>query len=145
MGRLEEEKGMAVQALIVEDSRIGRSVLKLHLEKAGFEVVAEAGNASEGRELFQRLHPQLVTLDLLMPQVGEMDAKSLFHLIRKEAPGVAVVVISAHPLGTERAQYLRNGALAYFEKPLNFRSLIAKLEQLFPHRGAAADHRQTAA
>jgi DNA-binding response OmpR family regulator len=123
---------VAVQTLVVEDSRIGRSVLKLHLERAGFEVVGEAGNASEGLELFRTLHPQLVTLDLLMPQVGEIDAKSLFYSIRKEASGVAVVVISAHPMATDRAEYLRNGALAYFEKPFNFRSLITKLNQLFP-------------
>ena len=129
---------MAVEALIVEDSEIGRSVLRLHLEKAGFEIVGEAGSASEGLDLFKSLHPQLVTLDLLMPQVGGMDAKSLFCFIRNEEPDVAVVVISAHPAATERTEYVRGGALAYFEKPLNVRSLLSKLNQIFLHRGSAS-------
>jgi DNA-binding NtrC family response regulator len=62
--------------------------------------------------------------------------RSLFYFIRKEAPEAAVVVISAHPRATERAEYMRNGALAYFEKPFNFESLVAKLEQIFPQSKA---------
>jgi DNA-binding response OmpR family regulator len=60
-----------------------------------------------------------------------VDAKSLFRLIRKEAPEAAVVVISAQPKTREQAEYLGSGALAYFEKPINFASLASKLKQIF--------------
>lgn len=118
--------------MIVDDSPVVRKALRLRLEKAGFEVAGEASNASEGLDLFRALQPQLVTLDLLMPKVGEIDAKALFSAIREERPEVAVIVISAHPKGIERAQYIGKGALAYFEKPPNFEALLRKLGQIFP-------------
>jgi two-component system, chemotaxis family, chemotaxis protein CheY len=121
-----------VKVLIVEDSPTGRSVLRRRLEEIGCEIVGEAGNASEGLELFRTLHPQLVTLDLLMPQSGEVDAKLLFRSIREEAPEAAVVVISAHPKANEQAEYMGNGALAFFQKPVDFKSLVSKLKQIFP-------------
>jgi two-component system, chemotaxis family, chemotaxis protein CheY len=122
---------MAVRTLIVDDSPVARRVLKHRFESKGFEVVGEAANATEGLEMFRSLQPQLVTMDLLMPTVDEVDSKSLFQSIRKEGPEVAVVVISAQPKTTERAEYVRKGAVAYFEKPLNFEALFAKLNQIF--------------
>jgi two-component system, chemotaxis family, chemotaxis protein CheY len=101
---------MPVRTLIVDDSPVVRKTLRLRFEKAGFEVVGEALNASEGLEMFRTLQPQLVTLDLMMPKVGETDAKVLFRSIREERPEVAVIVISAQPKGVERAEYMRKGA-----------------------------------
>ena len=124
-------RGM-IRTLIVDDSPVVRKALRLRLEKAGFEIVGEALNASEGLELFRALQPRLVTLDLLMPKVGEIDAKTLFSSIREEQPETAIIVISAHPKGIDRAEYMRKGALAYFEKPPNFGALLAKLDQIFP-------------
>jgi CheY-like chemotaxis protein len=127
------EADVGVKVLIVEDSPTGRSVLRRRLEETGCEVVGEAGNASEALESFRTHHPQLVTLDLLMPQsAGGMDAKTLFRSIRKEAPEAAVVVISAQPRAREQAEYMGNGALAYFQKPVDFASLVSKLKQIFP-------------
>jgi two-component system chemotaxis response regulator CheY len=125
---------VAARTLIVEDSGAARKVIRRRLEQIGCEVVAEATNASEGLSLFRSLRPQLVTLDLLLPQVDGVDAKTLFVSIRKEAPDVAVIVISAQPKATgERADYLGQGAIAYFEKPfINLESLTEKLVQLFP-------------
>ena len=125
---------MTVKTLIVDDASVARKVLKYRFENMGFDVVGEAANASEGLELFRRMEPRLVTLDLLMPKVGEIDSKGLFRTIRKENPDVAIVVISAQPKSTEQAEYIHEGAVAYFEKPLNFDALFAKLSQIFPQR-----------
>jgi two-component system, chemotaxis family, chemotaxis protein CheY len=122
---------MSVRTLIVDDSPVARRVLKHRLEGKGFEVVGEAANAAEALDLFRSEQPELVTLDLLMPKVGDIDARSLFHSIRTEGPDVAVVVISAQPKSTERSDYVRRGAVAYFEKPLNFDALFTKLNQIF--------------
>jgi len=69
-GGVEAEADVGVRVLIVEDSPTHRSVLRHRLVEICCEVVGEAGNASEGLELFRTLHPQLVTLDPLMPQAG---------------------------------------------------------------------------
>jgi|HubBroStandDraft_6_1064221.scaffolds.fasta_scaffold981858_1 DNA-binding NarL/FixJ family response regulator len=122
---------MAVRTLIIDDSAVARKALKIRFENKGFEVVGEAANATEGLNLFRSLAPRLVTMDLLMPKVGDVDARSLFQSIRKEDPEVAIIVISAQPKGTERADYIRGGAIAYFEKPLNFEAMFAKLNQIF--------------
>lgn len=122
---------MAVRTLIVDDSAVARKALKIRFENKGFEVVGEAANGAEGLDLFRSEAPRLVTMDLLMPKVGEVDARSLFQSIRKEDPDVAIIVISAQPKGTERAEYIRGGAVAYFEKPLNFDAMFAKLNQIF--------------
>ncbi|HZO80142.1 MAG TPA: response regulator [Candidatus Binataceae bacterium] len=125
---------MAVRTLIVEDSIPARNIIRRRLEQMGCEVVGEAGNAAEGLRLFRSLSPQLITLDLMMPEVEGVHAKRLFSMIREQAPEVAVIVISAQPKSTgERAEYLRRGALAYFEKPfLKLESLADRLAQLFP-------------
>lgn len=72
------------------DVAVQGSVLRCRLEEIGCEIAGEAGNASEALELFRTQHPQLVTPDLLMPQAGGVDAKSLFRSIRKEASEAVV-------------------------------------------------------
>ena len=124
---------MAIHTLIVEDNAVVRNIIKLRLEEAGCQVVAEAGNAFEALNLFRSLRPELVTLDLLMPQVSGIDARNLFRSIREESPQTAVIVISAQTGATERAGYLAEGAIAYFEKPfINAQTLLTTLARVFP-------------
>jgi two-component system, chemotaxis family, chemotaxis protein CheY len=85
-------------ALIVEDSAIVRRILRARSEQAGWEVV-DAQNASEGWEVFQAARPQLVSLDIVMPKVGELDSFGLFNRIRVQAPEVAVIVVSVSSSG----------------------------------------------
>lgn len=104
---------MAVRTLIVDDSPVARKVLRHRFENRGFEVVGEASTAAEGLELFRTLRPRLVTLDLVMPKVGEeIDSKALFRVIRKERPEVAIVCAKRAVRGLERAEYLHRGAIA---------------------------------
>lgn len=132
---------MAVHALIVEDSVAARNVIRRRLEQIGCEVVGEAANAAEGLRLFRSLHPEVVTLDLMLPEVEGVHARNLFDSIRKEDPRAAVVVITAQARNTgERAEYLGRGAIAYFEKPfIKLESLAEKLAQLFPGLSARPD------
>ncbi len=125
---------MKSHALIVEDNVTVRDIIRARLEEVGCEVVAEAGNAFEGLNLFRRLRPDLVTLDLLMPQISGIDTKTLFRSIRQESPDVAIIMISARPKAIECAAYLAEGAIGYFEKPfIDAHTLIATLKRSFPH------------
>ena len=82
-----------MQALIVEDSRVVATILRARLERVGLQVAA-ATNASEGWHMFQSIQPQLVTLDIMMPNVEGMDSFSLLERICKKAPNTAVFVVS---------------------------------------------------
>jgi len=124
---------VAVTTLIVEDSLAARNVLKQRLTEVGCAVIGEADHAAQGPALFRSLLPKLVTLDLLMPTVDGMDAKSLFRIIRAEAPDVAVILISSQAKKNEEAKFLGEGAMAYFQKPfIDARALAEKLRQIFP-------------
>jgi CheY-like chemotaxis protein len=108
--------------------------------------------------LFRELDPDIVTLDLIMPQLDDLNADGLFKIIRREKPATSVIVISSMPrqrlvdrrtLGNEERQhsddpseglsalhYLSQGAIAYLEKPfVNFDQLRDKLEVLYPQMG----------
>ncbi len=124
---------MAIRTLLVEDSVLVRNVLRRRLEEIGCDIVGEAEHATDGLKLFRSLQPNLVTLDLVMPQMDRFDSYGLFRLIRRESPETSVIVISAHPKKTTRSDFLRAGALEYFEKPfIDSRALAAALNRAFP-------------
>ncbi|HXW84244.1 MAG TPA: response regulator [Candidatus Binataceae bacterium] len=124
---------MTAKALLIDDSAPARSVLRRRLEQIGCEVLGEAGDAVHGLELFRKLHPNLIILDLIMPQTDQFDAMALLKVIRKESPDAAVVVISAQPRASAGIDFMREGALAYLEKPfIDFKALVAALSRAFP-------------
>ncbi len=124
---------MSVRVLIIEDSAPMRSLLKRRLEQIGCQVVGEASDTAAGLDQFRALRPELITLDLVMPEGNGPNTKELFRAIRQEAPEVAVVVISARPKTAERAEFMREGAMAYFEKPfISSELLLQKITQIFP-------------
>lgn len=123
---------MKLQALTVEDSSLVRTILRARLERAGWQVI-EAGNASEGWELFQCLQPQLVTLDIVMPHEEGLDALSLLKRIRKESPNTAVLIVSASNSIDDRDKFMKAGALGFISKPfVDFEKLLQRLGKLFP-------------
>lgn len=124
---------MGVRTLVVEDSTPARSVLRRRLEELGCTVVAEADDAVRGLEMFRRLRPDLVTLDLILPRSEQLDAHALFRTIRAESPQAKVIVISAQPKLTTRSDFIREGAVAYLEKPfIDLQSLATALARAFP-------------
>jgi CheY-like chemotaxis protein len=124
---------VAIRALLVDDSVPIRALLRRRLEQLGCDVVGEASSADEGLELFRELLPDLIALDLMMPAVNGTDAKQLFRAIRSESPAAAIIVISIRPKSIEAAAFLREGALAYLEKPfISLNSLTKPLARVFP-------------
>jgi len=83
---------MGQTVLIVDDSRLARATVRKYLVQAGLEVAGEAGNGREAIDLFTQLSPDLVTLDITMP---EMDGLTAFREIRKRAPEAAVILVTS--------------------------------------------------
>lgn len=125
---------MALRVLIVDDSSSSRELIRLHMERCGYEIVAEAESAAEAVSLFKTLRPDVVTLDLVMPSAHGIDALGAFRLIKKADPQVAIVVISSLPSDQSRDIFIKEGAFAYMLKPFNKVSsdeLQRKLERKF--------------
>lgn len=135
---------MAVRGLIVDDSPIARRVIRQHLMKGGIMVVGEAENAQQALKLFRELRPQVVTLDVMMPEVGGVDSRAAFQTMKNEDPDVAIVLVSALPFEKTRETFLREGALAYIVKPFtqySFEPVRQRLARVFPElSGWASAH-----
>ena len=131
-----------IKTLIVEDSIPTRRMLRARLETLGCTVVGEAENPTQGLKLFRELDPQLITLDLIMPQVDDLNTERLFKIIREEKPETSVIVISSSSKALTAMNYISQGAIAYLEKPfVNFDQLRDKLEYLYPQGGSSRDPR----
>lgn len=127
------ETQTGIRTLIVEDSMPTRRMLRARLETLGCIIVGEAENPTQGLKLFRELAPQIITLDLIMPQVDDLDTEGLFKIIREEKPETSVIVISSSSKAVTAQSYISQGAIAYLEKPfVNFDQLRDKLDYLYP-------------
>lgn len=103
-----------VEVLLVDDHADLRKLMRLGLQRSGrFRVVGEAGNGTEAIELATELQPDIVILDLLMP---ELDGREALPTILLRSPRSMVVVLSALDAKTEAAPAIATGAFAYLEK-----------------------------
>ncbi|MCW5605352.1 MAG: response regulator [Burkholderiales bacterium] len=121
--------------LLVEDNADIRAVVKLALEKlGGFEVRACASGA-EGLDALPDFQPQLVLLDVMMP---DMDGPGMLERLRErpEAAGIPVVFLTAKTSSAE-VQRLRDlGALDVLAKPFNPATLHVRVRTLWEGAGA---------
>ena len=83
---------MATRVLVVDDAAFMRMMVKDILSKNGYEIVGEAENGMKALEKYQELKPDLVTMDITMP---EMDGITAVKEIKKVDPGAKVVMCSA--------------------------------------------------
>lgn len=108
--------------LIVDDDPGIREVVRFALHKEGFETL-EAGNGAEAVELFGRIRPDLVILDILMP---EMDGTEVCRKLRRDSP-VPIIFLSSKDDEVDRIVGLELGGDDYVTKPFSPRELVARV------------------
>jgi two-component system chemotaxis response regulator CheY len=126
---------MAARALIIDDSPFARKIIRHHLTKLGCIVVGEAENAARGLKMFRELKADIVTLDVMMPEVDGFNSMAAFRQMRREAPATQIIIVSVIPFEKTRETFLDEGAIAYVVKPFNqysFKAVQQKLVRLFP-------------
>ena len=102
--------------LIVDDALIMRMKIREIATKAGWIVVAEAGNGAEGVRLYDEHRPDLVTLDMVMP---EMDGLAALKAIRGSHPEANVVMVSALNQKDLLRSCITEGAMDFVIKPFD--------------------------
>lgn len=112
--------------LIIEDDRKMSAALVAGIEAAGYEVLA-ASSAEEGFFLVHRMRPDLLLLDLTLPQRNGLD---ILQQIRSEGIDVRVLILTSHNTVEDRVTGLRTGADDYLGKPFSFPELIARIDAL---------------
>ncbi len=116
--------------LIVDDSKFMRKMLSDILTKEGHQIVGEAENAIEATELYKKLKPDLVALDIIMPEVEGTDALSALKAMIKINPQAKVVIVSA--MGQEKVmeEYIQAGAKYFIVKPFQPSHITETLEAI---------------
>ena len=113
-----------MKLLIVDDSNIIRSRIARILEDprlADIMIVGMAKNGAEALALFVQSQPELVTMDLTMP---EMDGVECTEAIAKLDPDVSILVISALSYKATAIKALKKGAKGFLYKPFTDEQLI---------------------
>jgi two-component system chemotaxis response regulator CheY len=113
--------------LIADDASFMRASLKYILENAGHEVVGLAKGGQEAVELYGRLKPDLLTLDILMEG---MDGIAALTEIKKKYPAAKVIMVTA--LGQEQFQSdaRKLGAVGYIRKPFKMQEVVHELQEV---------------
>ncbi len=112
--------------LYVEDNPENRMLIRRVLEAEGFRVVL-AANATEALQMLQQENPQVVLMDISMPDV---DGYTLTARI-KSTPGfekLPVIALTANVMRGEQERALRAGCDGYIQKPVDIDSLVQQIE-----------------
>ena len=113
--------------LVVDDSNIIRNRIERIIDKDKFELVGTAVNGSHALELFEQFHPDVVTMDLTMPQ---MDGIECIEKIIAISPDTRILVISALSDKSTGIEALQKGAQGFLCKPFSEEQLQYSLQEI---------------
>ena len=124
--------------LVIDDDENISKVIRLYLEKEGMEALL-ASNGRAGLEVFSRESPDLVLLDIMMP---EMDGIEVIKNIRKES-AVPVIMLTAKGDTFDKVLALELGADDYIVKPFEPKELIARIKAVIRRSENAPEQEDT--
>jgi two-component system chemotaxis response regulator CheY len=117
---------MANRILIVDDAAFMRMMIRDILTKNGYEVVGEAQDGAQAIEKFKELHPDLVTMDITMP---EMDGITALKEIRKLDTNARVIMCSAMGQQSMVIDAIQAGAKDFIVKPFQADRVIEAIKK----------------
>jgi two-component system chemotaxis response regulator CheY len=113
--------------LVVDDALLMRKMIRDVATQAGWEVAGEAANGAEAVALYERLRPDLVTMDVVMPEMGGLDA---LRAIRAVDPDAQVVMVTALDQKQTLLESIRDGAIDFIVKPFDRGRIASLLEKV---------------
>ncbi|MFA5139111.1 MAG: response regulator [Elusimicrobiota bacterium] len=117
---------MSLRVLVVDDSSMYRELLKVMLEGLGHTLVGEAETGADAVAQFASAKPDLVTLDISLP---DMDGLAVLREIRRSNPRAKVILVTGNDQGKIVAQARTLGALALLVKPFHVEQLEDALKK----------------
>ena len=115
--------------LIIDDEEDVREVLKFHLSGQNYQTI-EAENGEEGIRLLKSadnmINVGVILCDIRMPKVNGIDC---IQYLRKEAPGIPIVVVTGFPDTEMATQLLKDGVKDYLVKPVDKEKLVSVVQK----------------
>ncbi len=115
------------KVLVVDDSRMSRSILRDILEKAGYSVIGEAANGLDGVNAYKEYKPDLVTLDITMPKMDGLEA--LNQILSFDADARAIMITAAGQQD-KLITALKVGAKRFISKPFNEDEILKNINDV---------------
>lgn len=126
-----------MKLLVVDDSNVIRNKIARTLQVANVEVIGTARNGREAVAMFAKFRPELVTMDITMP---EMDGIQCTREILKLRSDTLILVISALSDKATAIEALKQGAHGFLCKPFDDRTLNSAVEELIRGAGGNGKH-----
>ena len=121
-----------LRIVVVDDHAVVRRGVRALIEsRAGWEVVAEAATGREALDAVKRLRPEIVVMDLILPELNGLEAT---RQIVRESPHTEVLVLTMHHSEELARQLLKAGARGYVLKSDADQNLIAAIDALRQHK-----------
>ena len=117
----------SLKILVADDSIIIRTKVMKMLEELGHEVVAQAGTGLEAIEMFGLQRPDMVTMDITMP---DMDGIEATRIIIDADPNANVLVLTSHMQEEIVKEAIEAGAKGYVVKPVTKEKLEQRINQM---------------
>lgn len=113
--------------LIVDDNEIMRSLLRAILRSEPYEVVGEARDGASALEAVERLTPDIMLLDVVMP---EIDGIEVLRTTRRDYPDTAVIMVTGNASAENVQEALKAGAAGFVVKPFNAAKVVDALTRV---------------
>jgi two-component system, chemotaxis family, chemotaxis protein CheY len=117
--------------LIVDDALFMRRLIRTALEPLGFEVIGEGSNGREAVELFTATKPDLVTLDIVMPEMDGLEALASIRAADKQVP---VIMITAVDQRDSMLRAMKLGVSDFVVKPFDEDRIVSAVEKAIGRR-----------
>lgn len=123
---MQEKYTYMVRILLVDDAGYMRRLVGIMATKGGHEIVGEAETGQSAIDLYQKLHPDLVILDILMP---DMNGLETLKKIREIDPKARVLMCTASEQSTHVQEALASGAAGYIVKPFTKEVILTTINK----------------
>ena len=115
---------MAEKVLIVDDDKAFLQILAERMQNRGMEV-STAESAAEALKMLEKESYDAVLLDLMMPEMGGIEA---LQIMRKKQPEIQVIFVTGHPSVSKGVEAIKLGAMDFIPKPVDMNELTQKIQ-----------------
>ncbi len=113
--------------LIVEDNEKNMYLISFMLEKSNYEVI-KATRGEEGVELAQKEKPDLILMDIQLPDIDGLEAIKRIRKLKLDRE-IPIIAVTSYAMSGDRAKLINGGCTGYIEKPINVKSFLSEVQK----------------